>query len=137
MLPVTRVVGLAVSFGEFHAMFSLQDARLVGDRFNLATVVDLLWLRNGCCVFLLLSWLQGVKLLFWRKHSKKQSLTKHSKKKTFLLENIPKDTALRSRLRNVNKLFPLTIDEEWRVFSNLRRRSGGWLVGLGGLKAKS
>lgn len=25
-----------------------------------------------------------------------------------------------TRLRNVNKLFPLTIDEEWRVFSNLR-----------------
>ena len=25
------------------------------------------------------------------------------------------------RLRNVNKLFPLTIDEEWRVFDNLRR----------------
>ena len=26
------------------------------------------------------------------------------------------------RLRNVNKLFPLTIDEEWRIFDNLRRR---------------
>lgn len=35
----------------------------------------------------------------------------------------------RSRLRNVNKLFPLTIDEEWRIFDNLRPQDWGAELG--------
>eukprot|EP00913_Durusdinium_trenchii_P008500 g7982.t1 len=37
-----------------------------------------------------------------------------------LPENYRHDIQHKNQLRNVNKLFPLTIDEEWRVFDNLR-----------------
>jgi len=37
-----------------------------------------------------------------------------------LPENYRHDIQHKNQLRNVNKLFPLTIDEEWRIFDNLR-----------------